>query len=395
MQHLLAFIVVFFALAAVLRIDFFFYILYVLFGVYFLSGLWVDRAVRGLTVSHAFEDRAFPGERITVSVQLRNGTILPLPWLRLHESLPIQLKSPNFYRCVVSLLPRETRTLSYDLECRRRGFYRLGPLTLHTGDLLGVRMRERRIEDLGALIVYPRIIPLARLGLAAQTPLGEVPARHQLYHDPTRMIGVRAYQSGDSLRHIHWKTSAATGALQVKRFEPAISWQAQLFVNLNRGEYNLHRYITASELAIVVAASVAHYLIEKRQEVGLSSNGLDPLAEETDGYEVTVAPRKGRDHLMRILDVLARVRLAEDRPFVDLVRRARLHLTWGGTAIIITAHADDALFDAMLLLQRSGYHILLIVVDPHAPFADTKAHAQAVGIAAHQIWQESDLDVWR
>lgn len=394
MQHLLAFIVALFALAALLRIDFFFYILYVLFGVYFLAGLWIDRALRGLTVSHAFEERAFPGERVTVTMQLHNRTILPLPWLRLHESLPIQLKSPNFFRGVVSLLPRETRTLTYDLECRRRGYYPLGPLTLQTGDLLGVRSHERRLDDVGALIVYPRIIPLARFSLAAQTPLGEVPTRQQLYQDPTRMIGVRPYQSGDSLRHIHWKTSAATGALQVKRFEPAISWQAQLFVNLNRDEYNLHRYITASELAIVAAASVAHYLVEKRQEVGLSTNGLDPLAEG-DLPEVSLPPRKGRDHLMRILDVLARVQLAEDRPFVDLVRRARLHLTWGGTAIIITSHADDPLFEAMLLLQRLGYHILLILVDPHAPFADLQARAQTVGIAAHQVWQESDLDVWR
>ncbi|MBC7256554.1 MAG: hypothetical protein H5T66_10685, partial [Chloroflexi bacterium] len=82
MQHLLAFIIAFFFIAAFFRIDFFFYILYLLFGIYFLAGVWVDRAVKGLHVTHAFEERAFLGERIPVTIRLENRTWLPILWLR-------------------------------------------------------------------------------------------------------------------------------------------------------------------------------------------------------------------------------------------------------------------------------------------------------------------------
>lgn len=395
MQHLLAFIIAFFFIAAFFRIDFFFYILYLLFGIYFLAGVWVDRAVKGLHVTHAFEERAFLGERIPVTIRLENRTWLPILWLRLHESLPIQLKAPNFYRCILSLLPKETRTLTYDLNCRRRGYYPIGPMFLYSGDVFGIRQHERMLERIGALIVYPQIVPLSRFRLAAQTPFGDIATKQHLYEDPARIIGVRPYQSGDSLRHIHWKTTAATGTLQVKRFEPAISLEAQIFLNMNRDEYSISRYITASELAIVTAASIAHFLAEKRQKVGLCSNGLDPLAENGEEPFVALPPRKGRDHLMRILDILARIQLAERRPFVDLMRLAKLHLTWGGTAIVITGHADEDLFNAMLFLQRSGYYVMLIVMDPQEPFNLIQARAQTVGIPAYHIWQESDLDVWR
>jgi hypothetical protein len=98
---------------------------------------------------------------------------------------------------------------------------------------------------------------------------------------------------------------------------------------------------------------------------------------------------------MHILDVLARVQGVREAPFDDTLRRARLHLSWGGTLIIITSHAGDSLFDNMLLMKRAGYHVVLVLVDPKAPFAELKQRAQQVGIAAHQVWQESDLDVWR
>jgi len=106
-------------------------------------------------------------------------------------------------------------------------------------------------------------------------------------------------------------------------------------------------------------------------------------------------PHKGREQLVRILDTLARVQVSNHLAFVDVLRQASLHLTWGGTAIIITGHADDALFENMLLMKRSGYHVVFILLDPRSPFIGIQQRAQEVGIRAYQVWQESDLDVWR
>jgi uncharacterized protein (DUF58 family) len=434
MQNLLLFIIGLFVIAAIFRVDFFFYLLYILFGVYFLSRVWAERVLGHVSLRREYTDRAFAGERVTVHLSVRNESILPVPWLRLHESLPVQLKAPNFFRSVLSLLPHEEARFSYELDCRRRGYYSLGPLSLSTGDLFGMRNHEVRSPRIDHLLVYPRIIPLTKLSLPAQTPFGSIPTKQHIYEDPSRMVGVRAYQSGDSLRNIHWKTTAAMGVLQVKRFEPAISIESQVFLNLNRGDYTMMRVETATELGIVVAASIAQYLLEKRQTVGLSTNGVDPLdsvevlvegdtgrpgmvdpmtngarlprtakaATEMDPPKavpvtgpVTITARKGREQLMQILSVLARIQVSEGAAFVDLVRQASLHMSWGGTGIIITAHADDSLFGSMLAMKRSGFHVVLVLLDPRAPFPLLKERAEQVGIRAYQIWQESDLDVWR
>jgi uncharacterized protein (DUF58 family) len=393
MPHFFVVILWLFLIAAFFRIEFFFYLLYLLVGVHFFSRLWADRAVQGITCERRYVDRAFLGERIPVTLRIRNESIIPLLWLRIHESLPIHLKSPNFYRRVLSLLPYEERTLTYELSSLRRGYYTIGPLMLTSGDLFGVRDQTKSLATTDTLIVYPRIVALSRLGLPAQAPFGDVPSKQQIFQDPTRMIGVRRYQSGDSMRHIHWKTTAATGVLQVKRFEPAISVEAQIFLNLNRGEYTLMRVETASELAIVTAASIANYLVEQRQKVGLSCNGLDPLKE--DRQSINLSPRKGRGQLMHILDLLARVQVSDHIPFATLLERATLRLTWGGTGVIISSHADDDLFANMILMKRSGFHVILALVDPRGPFKGIRQRAHEIGIDAYQIWREKDLDVWR
>ncbi|MHB1294750.1 MAG: DUF58 domain-containing protein [Anaerolineae bacterium] len=393
MSGLLVFVLGLFIIAALFRVDFFFYLLYLFFGVYLVSRVWTERCLRHVTTQRIYADRAFWGERIPVTLRVRNTGWLPIVYLRLRESLPYQLRTPSSFASVLSLWPREQVNLHYELECRARGYYALGPINIVSGDLFGIRTKEAEVQDVDHLTVYPRIVALSELGLPAQTPFGSLRSKQRLYEDPTRLAGVREYTSGDSLRYIHWKTTAATGTLQVKRFEPAISIEALILLNLNRPEYTISRVSTASELAIVTAASFASYLGTKRQAVGLGCNGVDPMQDDVS--LIFLPPRRGQEQAMRILDVLARVTLAEESPFEDLVRQAGLHLSWGGTIIVITGHAGDELFASMLTLQHAGYHVVLAVLDPQSPFLGIQQRAEAVGIAAYQIWQESDLDVWR
>jgi len=393
MRHLFIVIISLLIIASIFRFDFFFYILYFFFGSYFLSSLWMDRGLRAVEGRREFTNRAFPGEHVPVKLHLHNRGWLPMPWLQVHESLPIQLKSPNSARSVISLLPKEDTAIDYVLDCHRRGYYLLGPLDLRSGDLFGMFERGVTLSSEDYMIVYPRVVPLTHLGLPAQTPFGSVPTRQRIYEDPSRMMGVRDYQSGDSMRHIHWKTTATRGRLQVKRFEPAISVQAQIFLNLHKGEYSVARCEPATVLAIVTAASIASYLVEKRQTVGLCCNGLDPLAETAT--TIALPPRQGRDQLTHILDVLARVQLGAQVSFSDLLQQANLHLTWGGTAVVIAADASDTLFERLLHMVRSGFHVQLILTDPQTPVANIRGRAKEVGIGVYEVWEERDLDVWR
>jgi len=94
MGNFIVFILVLFVLAALLRIDFFFTLLYLFVGVYIVSRFWLRRSLTQLHVTRKLEQRAFLGDRITVTVTLKNLRRLPIPWLVITETYPVALASP-------------------------------------------------------------------------------------------------------------------------------------------------------------------------------------------------------------------------------------------------------------------------------------------------------------
>jgi uncharacterized protein (DUF58 family) len=340
MPFLLPFLLLLLAVALFTRVDAFFTLLYVLFGLVLLGRLWSRRALHAVTVRRVHNSRAFPGEEVEVRLEVANRSWLPVLWLRLHDSVPAALVQAGARgnRQAVSLGPYERVTLSYWLRSQRRGYYRLGPLTTRSGDLLGSAAYEAHpagADDSSFIIVYPHVVPLRRLGLPSQSPFGIIPSRQRIFEDPSRPRGVRDYSPGDSLRQIDWKTSARLQSLQVRRFEPAIALATAIFLNLDPAAYPVPHHIVPPEMGIVVAASLAAHLAGQRQAVALVTNGLDPLA-------LAPAPalplRKGREHLMHVLDLLARLELAPEgsaRGFIDLVVQQSPMLPWGSTAVLI------------------------------------------------------------
>ncbi len=83
-----------FIVAVALRSDLFFYLLYVVVGLQVLSRLWLRRSAGHLRWRRRTPSAAFPGERVTVELELNNDGLLPLPWLSISESLPPSMHSP-------------------------------------------------------------------------------------------------------------------------------------------------------------------------------------------------------------------------------------------------------------------------------------------------------------
>ncbi|MCD6289185.1 MAG: DUF58 domain-containing protein [Anaerolineae bacterium] len=388
-------IILLFALFILLRLEFLFYIIYVLFGVWVLARWWAARAPRVLRVERVYTDHAFLGERVPVRLQIRNRGRLPIPWLRVNESVPLELHVPNFVRRVVTLPSRGSVALEYVLECRQRGYYSLGPVNLNTGDLFGLaeaQVQEPRVDH---ITVYPRIIPLSRLSISSQLPFGAVRTRQRLFEDPIRMIGLRDYEAGDPLHRIHWKASAHAGDLLVTKLDSVISLETAILLNLRAEEYDPQQRINASEWAIVVAASIAHYLTGKRQPVGLFTNGRDPLSG--DGVPIGLPPRSGQESLVKLLEILARIELNQQAvvPFAMWAREATIRLGWGTTVIAITPKGDEDTCQALHRLQQAGLNAILIVVEPSLQFRETERRARYLGFPAHLVAWEKDLDIWR
>lgn len=392
-KYLFLFVAALFAVAVLLREDFVFTLIYLLLGTFFLARWWGQRAFQSLTIQRQSPVRMFLGEKARVSVELHNRSWLPVAWLQIAESLPPELAGANPFREVVTLLPRGIYRFEYWVDARRRGLYEIGPLSLYSGDIFGVVDQIRRIYEPDHVTVFPKIIPLVRVPLPSRSPLGTLPHTQPIFEDPSRVVGKRDYISGDSLRRVDWKASAASGCLQVKNYEPSIALQTQIILNLNAIDYDPRRRFYDCELAIVVAASLANWVTGVRQSIGLATNGSDPLGGE--GRSLFPPPRGGRGHLMRILEILARVESAETYPLVELLLQQRLNLSWGTTQILITPAVGDEVLDELFLARRAGIGSMIVIIGAPPGFRDVEKKARYFGFPLYNIQSETDLDVWR
>lgn len=393
MQNLVPVVIVLFLLAAVLRIDFYFHIVYLLAGVYVLSRLWTHQGLRQLEADRRLVNRAFPGEDIPVTLTVRNAGWLPIPWVEVHDSLPVEMISPPFYREAITLTGHETRRFHYTLTGYKRGYYPIGPLWVHVGDMMDAAPTRSRQTQREYIIVYPRVVTLEKLGLPTHSPLASLPAPAPLFEDPTRVMGVREYQVGDSPRRIHWTASASAGQLLVKRYQPAIARETLVCLDLDRDSYQGKRFRDASELAVITAASLANHITHReRLAVGLVTQADDPLTEETARF--SLAPRRERAHLMSIFETLARVQLTSDAPipFAELLRQESVALSWGSTIVVITGRERAGLFDMLAYLRRTGFAVALILVMPPPSDGTLPGRAQLLGIPVYHVWQEEDLE---
>ena len=380
-------------LAAFLRDDFIFSLLYLLTGAYVLGRWWNHRALASIRVKRSLAEKAFIEEEIPVVLEITNRSILPVVWARLHESLPVELSTPNIFRRVVSFGPYEHTRFEYTLLARKRGYYPIGPLMVQSGDILGLADQSKRESTCNYLTVFPKIISLSNISLPSHSPMGTMRHNQPIFEDPSRVQGKRDYVAGDSLRQVDWKTSAVVGRLQVKQFEPSISMEAEIILNLNSREYESKTRFATTELAIVVAASLANWVIQKRQSIGLITNGLDPISEE--GKSQTIPSRKGRGQLLRVLDVLARVQPGEVEPFVDLLQRTSPHLSWGTTLLMITAQADEIFFDSLFQVFRRGQTVLLVLCGLVRGLEEIQRKANYYRFPIYNFLNERDMDVWR
>ena len=196
MRNFIIFILVLFAVAALLRVDFFFTILYLFVGIYLLSHFWSHLVFRRLEMSRTLPQRVFWGDPINIKLTVKNGSHLPIPWLMLHEVFPPALSTPSFLQQVILLRGKSSHTLEYSLAARKRGYYYIGPLTLHTGDLFGMRKELTVHLEKDCLIVYPKIVPISHSILPAHSPQVALPTPMPLFQDPARPIGVQAYSCG-------------------------------------------------------------------------------------------------------------------------------------------------------------------------------------------------------
>jgi uncharacterized protein (DUF58 family) len=214
------------------------------------------------------------------------------------------------------------------------------------------------------LIVYPRIWPIADLGIPAKEPFGESPPTIRLLDDPLRCVGVRDHYPEDSLRRVHWKATAHRGRLQVRVHEPAATPTLMIVLNVSTFEHHWQGILPdLFERTLSVAGSVATWAVGRGYKVGLAANGCVSRSDQP----VRVPPGRSPGQLTAILESLAHVTSFATASMGELLRRESPRAPWGATFVAITAVVTRDLPAALYSLRRAGRPVTLISLASDAP----------------------------
>ncbi|MDO7869335.1 DUF58 domain-containing protein [Nocardioides jiangxiensis] len=169
--------------------------------------------------------------------------------------------------------------VDYTVRSDVRGRFPLGPLTVRAVDPFGLAVRTRVLEEESDLIVTPAVLTLPAVGRAG-TWTGAGDNRPRAFASGSAEdVTVREYRQGDPLRRVHWRTSARTGELMVRREEQP--WQSRATVLLdNRARaHRGHGAASSLEAAVTAAASVAAHLAARGFVVRLVTADGPPSAD--------------------------------------------------------------------------------------------------------------------
>jgi len=351
---------------------FFFNIAY-LFGALVIAYIWAWGSVRWLRISRKTRARrAQVGRNMDEVFTVRNIAPLPKLWLEVrdHSELPGHKAS----HVVPAIWPRGQYRWYVQTLCTARGEYRLGPMTLKSGDPFGLYVSPRKIGTTSSIIVYPRTVNISRFVLPAAVLSGGEPQRQRSHNVTTNASGVREYVPGDSYNRIHWRSTARRQMLMVKEFELDPLVDIHLFVDLSanslyeapsvqrlrNGEGPVmtsgqNLVASTEEYTVVIAASLANYFVDIQRALGFSAYTPARVFYEGD---------RGERHLTRILQTLATARSRSPYTLTQMLTLETPHLARGATVIIITSSLDTAWVTEAQIMARRGTKPMCVFVDP-------------------------------
>jgi len=154
----------------------------------------------------------------------------------------------------------------------RRGRLVLGPVRTLRADPIGLVQRELVWANAREVIVHPRTIDIPSTSSGLVRDLEGQPTR-DLTPSDLAFHALREYVPGDDRRHIHWKSTAKTGALMVRQFEE--TRRSHLVVALSIASIDFGSD-AEFELAVSVTGSLGARAIRDARDVSVVVSAVTP-----------------------------------------------------------------------------------------------------------------------
>jgi uncharacterized protein (DUF58 family) len=342
-----------------------------------LAWLWTAFANRPLQLRRTLPaGERLEGEDVEIQVDLASERrLLPARWTLLER---------------ISKLGQQATTLGADgrgryvLERLPRGRYTFEDSIAVIEDPLGLERVEQPLTAPAALLVYPRLVELERLFSESGTRSHD--GRRLLLRRPSGfdLHSVREYEHGDSLRKVHWRTTARRAQLMVKELEDAPRDEVAVVLDADPDA------VVGESFDVQVRAAGSLLLAHVRR-------GRRALLVISGSRQDQQGVRSPEGDWRQALDLLA---AAEPEPGPSLAALLADEGSAAGRALelaVVTASLPPRLVERLVARALGSGNVSLVLVDaasfagaPPRPWPEL-LRLQAVGVAVAVLREGDDL----
>ena len=270
------------------------------------------------------------------------------------------------------------------LERVPRGRYVVEQARATIDDPFGLARAEVDLAAGGALLVYPRLVALDRLfsesGAHAQD------GRRLLLRRPSGfdLHSVREYEQGESLRKVHWRTTARRGQLMVKELEDAPRDEIAVLLDADATAVSGESF----DVQVRAAGSIlrAHAAHGRRAVLAVNSASRPSVRVSSLDGEWLAA-----------LGLLAEAQPDGTRPVVELLARESGPASRALETVLVTARLSGALATKLVQRALAAQGVSVVWIDaPSFAGRPTRVEPellrlQAAGVAVAVVRQGDSL----
>ena len=274
----------------------------------------------------------------------------------------------------------------YILPGMRRGRYRFDAVRAVFEDPFALARAEQVLGAESTLLVYPRLVELDRVfseaGGATQAG-GRVLLRRTAGFD---LHSVREYQQGESLRKVHWRTTARRGELMVKELEDMPHDEVAVLLDADE------RAVVGGsfDAQVRAAGSILRANALRARRALLTITSSPPETSQVASID---------GEWRAVLELLAAAEPTGTEPAARFLERDASPAAQATELVVVTAALDAALVDALLDRAFARRPVSLVLIDAasfnggeRVPLRDPALlRLQASGVPVAAVQRGDDL----
>lgn len=189
-----------------------------------------------------------------------------------------------------------------------------------------------------------------------------VSGQRGMLEDYTEIESIDEYQPGVPLKKIHWKATASKDKLLVKEFTHPNDLSVLMYVDIETGHYKDEDKLTAKDIVLESALSLAYYVVNKNITCKVMMN--DPAMTDR-----TLTNKQEFDQFYDYMSVLD---MDQSLSFESMVRNYYTRNFASRDVIIVSGSLSEDLTDLIVELKTAGINVILVTPLLGTPEQKTK-----------------------